>query len=154
MELLKSQILPYLQSHTLMQIATYSDEYPWIASVYYTHDSDLTLYFLSDPETLHCRHTVTNPRVAVAITDSEQEAPLKGLQLWGMVEQLGDESKVRYALGMWKKTLKISDVLFSYENMMNKVLKGRMYQVKPKRIKFFNQALFDVEDGKEPVLEL
>lgn len=38
--------------------------------------------------------------------------------------------------------------------MINNTITGRMYQITPKKIKFFNQELFDVEDGKEPILEL
>jgi len=42
----------------------------------------------------------------------------------------------------------------SLENMLKKVVTGRMYVIKPKRIKLFDQKLFDVPDGEEPVLEL
>ncbi len=36
--------------------------------------------------------------------------------------------------------------------MMSKLIDGRMYKVIPKKIKFFNQELW--EEGKEPLIEL
>ena len=114
------------------------------------------MYFLSDPATLHCKHIKENPHVSAAIVDTTQKhADLKkGLQLWGMCREIGNEHKVRHALKLWKDSMHITDVLFSYENMKKKVLKGRMFMIKPKMIKLFDQELFQVEDGKEPTLLL
>ncbi len=47
---LKKEIDTYLKSQRLMSIATYGD-FPWIANVYYGHDPELNLYFLSK----HCK---------------------------------------------------------------------------------------------------
>jgi uncharacterized protein YhbP (UPF0306 family) len=43
MKLTKQHIRDYLEEHNLMQVATYGDEYPWIASVYYSFDKNLNL---------------------------------------------------------------------------------------------------------------
>ena len=48
----------------------------------------------------------------------------------------------------------MDDPELSYENMIAKVVKGRMFRITPRKIKFFNQELFPVDDGQEPVLSL
>jgi uncharacterized protein YhbP (UPF0306 family) len=152
--LTKRIILEFLQQHKLMFVAT-QGEHPWIASVFYTFDNDLNLYFLSNPETLHSKHIVKNKEVAVAIADSHQQLNdlKKGVQIYGHVKQISDLHKMKHAIDLWKNSLGYNGSEISYENIINKVIKGRMYKIQPKKIKFFNQELFDVEDGKEPVLE-
>ena len=59
-----------------MVVATYGS-HPWIATVYYTLDQDLNIYFLSDPNTIHCRQIAKNPKVAITIADSPQRPTSK-----------------------------------------------------------------------------
>lgn len=137
-----------------MSVAT-SGEHPWIASVYYAFDADLSLYFLSDPKTLHCRQIALNPQVAVAIADSHQSVAenKRGLQLWGVAEQIGSAAKLRFALDLWKRSHAVIDPELNYKNMLANIISGRMYKITPKMIKLFDQSLFpDVEEGAEPVL--
>jgi len=152
-KLTKKLILEFLEKHKLMFVATQGD-HPWIAALYYSFDCDLNLYFLSDPSTLHGKHIELNADVAVAIADSTQHPKIlkKGLQIYGQAKQISDTKKVSHALSIWKKSIGYKGAEISYENMMKKVIKGRMYKITPKKIKFFNQELFKVEDGKEPVL--
>ncbi len=153
LKLTKQHVLDFLKKHKLMSIATYGD-HPWIASVYYSNDDDMNIYFLSSPETLHARHIAKNERVAISIAASDQKPSdtKRGLQLYGEAQQISDGAKIQHALRLWKETLNISDPLLTYQNMMKKVVKGRMYRITPKKIKLFDQHLFDVDDGQEPVL--
>ena len=153
LKLTKLQVLDFLKKHKLMSIATYGD-HPWIATVYYSYDNGMNIYFLSSPETLHAMHIKKNELVAISIADSDQKpADIKrGLQLYGHAQQISDGAKIQHALRLWKETLNISDPLLTYQNMMKKVVKGRMYRITPKMIKLFDQQLFDVDDGQEPVL--
>lgn len=155
MKLTKQHVLNFLATQRLMSIATYG-KFPWIASVYYSFDRDLNLYFLSSPTTLHCKQIIKNPQVAVAIADSQQGITVlkRGLQLWGEARQISNVSKIKHALHLWKSFLKVKDRELTYKNMFKKVVSGRMYIIKPKRIKLFDQKLFRTEDGKEPVLKL
>ena len=155
MKLTKKLLHDFLKKHKLMFIATQGN-HPWIAAVYYTFDNDLNLYFLSSPETLHVKQIEKNPEVAVAISDSNQKLTdlKKGLQIYGKVKQISDLNKIKHAVNLWKKSLGYKGSEISYENMINKVIKGRMFKITPKKIKFFNQELFDVEDCREPILTL
>lgn len=136
-----------------MVIATYG-EHPWIATVYFSFDQDLNLYFLSDPDTIHCQHIMNNPNVAVAIAKSPQNpsSKKKGLQIFGIAEQLVEVSQIKHALDMWRSTLGVTSDKYTYEGMIKNETSGRMFKVVPKKIKFFNEEIWD--DGKEFVIEL
>ena len=133
-----------------MCVATFGS-FPWIATVYYAYDNNLNLYFLSDPTTLHCQQIAQNQQVAVAIAESPQDANnlKRGLQISGVAVRLSQREKVVQALKLWKQYLHVRDPKLTY-----KAVKNSMYQITPKRIKLFDQALFTVADGKEPVMEL
>lgn len=155
MELKKQQVLDFLAKYKLMSVATYG-EFPWIASVYYTFDNDVNLYFLSSPTTLHCKQIEKNNKVAVSVADSDQDigALKRGLQISGIAARISDAKKLIHALRIWKQSLGVKDPELTYENMIKKVIHGRMYKITPKKIKLFDQKLFPVEDGEEPVLNL
>lgn len=148
--LTKKQVLDFLKEEKQMSLATFGS-FPWIATVYYTFDNDLNIYFLSDPSTLHCKQIAKNNKVAVAIANSSQNInrPKRGLQISGTATQLSGTEKVTQALKMWKQYLHVRDPKLSY-----KAVKNSMYRITPKRIKLFDQELFKVDDGKEPVMEL
>lgn len=156
MKLTKKHIFDYLKQHNLMQLATSGSDHPWIASVYYSFDTDLNLYFLSSPTTIHCQQIAENPKVAVAITNTNQNMTglKKGLQIYGLAEQISDILKVKHAIKLWKDSLGVVDDELNHENMARKFISGRMYRITPKKIKFFNQELFKVKDGNEPILIL
>jgi uncharacterized protein YhbP (UPF0306 family) len=146
-------ITQFLSTHSQMVIATYGD-FPWISTVYFSLDEDLNCYFLSNPETLHCKQIAQNPQVAISIADSPQDSSQKkkGIQISGMAKLLTKQQEVTNALELWKKTLNVNNAKYSYEGMMSNQIKGRMYKVQPKKIKFFNQELW--AEGEEPLIEL
>ncbi|KKP86195.1 MAG: hypothetical protein UR89_C0030G0008 [Candidatus Roizmanbacteria bacterium GW2011_GWA2_35_8] len=153
--LTKKDVLDFLADKKLMVIATYGD-HPWIASVYYSYDRDLNLYFISTPSTIHGRQMEKNNRVAVAIVDSHQKPSdvKRGLQIYGIVEKISGINKINYALRLWKDFLNVQRPDISFENMKKGLYKGRMYKITPKKIKLFDQDKFKVPDGEEPILEL
>lgn len=154
LSLTKEQVKNFLAQHNQMVIATYGD-HPWIATVYYSFDDDLNLYFLSSPTTLHARHIAENKNIAVAISKEQKITSRKqGLQLYGYVHQITKAELIKHALRHWKDALSVTDPELNYENMIKKVVNGRMYKIIPKKIKLFHEGLFDVDDGEEPTLEL
>lgn len=155
MKLTKILILDFLKQHKLMTIATYGT-HPWIAQVYYSFDQELNLYFLSSPRTLHSKQIVKNKKVSAAIADSRQKPSdlKKGLQIYGIAKQIRSRAKIKHALRLWKDALSVKNPEQTFENMIKKPTEGTMYQLTPKKIKFFNQELFKMKDGKEPILEM
>ena len=146
-------ITDFLHTQYQMVIATYG-EHPWIATVYYSLDVNLSFYFLSDPETLHCKQIAINPNVALSIGDAPQDpsAKKKGIRIFGVAEIISGMYRIRHALDFWRKALGVTSDAYTYEGMMKKLIKGRMYKVRPRKIKFFNEELW--EEGSEPTILL
>lgn len=150
---LLSHIKQFLNDHFQMVIATVG-EHPWIATVYYTTDSEMNLYFLSDPTTIHCHQIAENPAVAVSIADAPQ-APAGdkvGLSIYGEAEQVSGKNRIIHALNLWKNSLGVTSEKYSYEGMLQKAITGRMYKITPKKMKFFNTNLYEEEEV--PLIEL
>lgn len=147
------QIKIYLASHFQLVLAT-SGKYPWICTVYYSIDNDLNIYFLTSPSTIHGQQLAKNPQVAVAIADSPQtpSSQKKGLQIYGLCQQISGARKITHAITLWKKTLGVTSKDYSYEGMVKKAISGRMYKITPKKIKYYNEELW--EEGDEKMIEL
>jgi uncharacterized protein YhbP (UPF0306 family) len=77
----------FLGSHTTMTLATCGEDGPWAAALFYAHDSDLTLYFISAPGTRHAADIERDPKVAVAVNAQHKDwSDIRGLQISGVAE--------------------------------------------------------------------
>jgi len=139
----KSVLKKFLSTQSLMSLAT-SGKTPWIANVYYVADDKLNLYFISPPDALHSQHIAQNPRVACAVADSHQSPQVKkiGLQLWGTASEVKSLAKIKWMLAMYNKLYPSTTSKFNFKNFETRVMTSRVYRITPKRIKFFNQALY------------
>jgi uncharacterized protein YhbP (UPF0306 family) len=74
-----------------------ADGVPHINTAYFASDDDLRLFFLSNPDALHCQNIARRPAMAVAVFDTQQPwgAPGKGLQLFGAGAAAADEAARR-----------------------------------------------------------
>ncbi len=130
---LKKEIDEYLKTQRLMSVATYG-EYPWIANVYYVHDSDLNLYFLSKHWREHCKAIELNSKVAVAIADSSQPIykPQIGLQISGTAAQVNIISSLKWMFKMWNKLIAGENLgCRSLESLQNYSKKNQILQHLP-----------------------
>jgi general stress protein 26 len=141
---LKELICDYFSTQRLMSVATFAEN-PWIANVYYVHDEDLNLYFLSKPWREHCEALKVNNNVAVAIVDSTQ--PIyevqKGIQLWGTASEMNNITKLKWMFSMWNKLIagEKGEKLLDPKSFLD-AGKSKVYKIEPKRIKFFNTELW------------
>jgi hypothetical protein len=85
-ENLRSRIARFLETHTTLTLATVgNDGVPAAAAVFYAHDADLNLYFLSEEGTHHGRNLTVSPRVAATIqADGQDWRSIRGLQVRGV----------------------------------------------------------------------
>ena len=75
-----------LRENTLCSTATLTTRNrPHINIAYFCYSDELVLYFLSHPDSLHCRNLSTNPYMAITVFVSSQQwtRPGRGLQLFG-----------------------------------------------------------------------
>jgi uncharacterized protein YhbP (UPF0306 family) len=71
-----------------MTLAVSDEQGPWAADVIYIFDDDLTLYWMSDPQTRHSKAIAEQGLVAAAITVSGQGEMNLGIQLAGRAEKI------------------------------------------------------------------
>lgn len=78
----------FLASYNTLVLATAGPEgTPHAAAVFYAVAGDLTLYFLSEPKTLHAQHIGDGATVAATIEENNQDwKSIRGLQLHGWAE--------------------------------------------------------------------
>jgi len=89
---LRARINAWLAAHTTVTLATVgADGTPAAAAVFYAHDADLNLYFLSEERTQHGLNLAANPLVAGTIqvdpltgTGGPDWRTIRGLQLRGV----------------------------------------------------------------------
>ena len=152
---LKTQISEYMQTQKLMSMATFADNEPWIANVYFVSDDDLNIYFLSKKWREHCKAIVINPKVSVAIADSHQNIynPQKGLQITGTAEEVNVFDKLEWMFKMWNKLIagEKGEKLSDPKKFLDAGVSG-VYRIKPSKIKFFNTEAWPKDQTK--VLEL
>jgi len=82
---LRNRIAAFLAEHSTLTLATAgSDGVPAAAAVFYAHDTDLNLYFLSEERTQHGRNLLAGSRVAGTIqADGQDWRSIRGVQVRG-----------------------------------------------------------------------
>lgn len=147
---MKQQVLKYLRTQKLMALATIEGNKSWSNTAYFAVDNNLNLYFVSPPSSEHCQNILKNQSVSVAIFDSNQHGSSKkiGLQIRGQAKRVKGEKNIRAAIKLWCKVVPGAEKWINYENMKNSKIESKIYQIKPTKIKFFNEILFGEEGTK------
>lgn len=140
----RRSIFRILNDNVLCSMATVSDNgRAHINTAYFSFTADLELYFLSHPDSTHCRNLATNPSMAVSVFSSEQSwsGPDQGVQLFGTCRQTRG-SLVKQAVrsyggrfrqyAKWNLRLKPNGSAREY----------RFYRFVPTYIKVFDEAAF------------
>ena len=140
-DLLKQQVLSYLETHNTMTLGTCSGDVPWAATVFYASD-DLRLYFFSVPDSRHCQNLAANPRVAVTVQEDYHDwQKIKGIQLEGtaiLVDSIIEKAK---AMAVYAR--KYPEVIRLFTNPASGLfykafLKVKFYCVVPQRLFFID----------------
>ena len=121
----KEQLVKYLKTQKLMALATDDAGQPCVCIVYYAIDQDLNFYFISQPDTLHCKNITQNQKVSCAIThDGQGPADKKiGVQFVGSSEVLEDETKVIEILKLWNEANPGAEAFINLDNMKSGAIK-------------------------------
>ena len=140
-DLLKQQVLSYLETHNTMTLGTCSGDIPWAATVFYASD-DLRLYFFSVPDSRHCQNLAANPRVAVTVQEDYHDwQKIKGIQLEGtaiLVDSIIEKAK---AMAVYAR--KYPEVIKLFTNPASGLfykafLKVKFYCVIPEKLFFID----------------
>lgn len=148
----KELLYKFLSNHKLMSLGTYYRA-PWAASVYFLIDKDLNLYFLSSPDTRHCKNIAKNPKVSVTVADSRQKASERkeGFQMMGVAKPVGLATSIKQIVALWNKSH--TDTPPIDFHTLTKVWKSKFYKITPQEIKLFSQKLYGDDEEKEWILK-
>ncbi len=147
---LKPLIEEYLAGAKLMQMATSRGNRPWIASVWYAHDSKTNLYFISKKSRRHSKELMKNPRVAGAIVvphtfGSGQK--VRGLQFEGMAEPCSARETVA-ARSLYLKKYPNAEKI-SLADLLSPLSKSSFYIMRPKAFVLFDEIHYPEQPRQE-----
>jgi uncharacterized protein len=137
---LSGQVQSYLRAHNVMTLATHGAEGVWAAAVFYASDG-FAIYFLSAPDSRHCRNLVANPRASAAVhADYSDWKEIKGVQMEGTVSVLAgeDEEKARRVYGA--KFPVVGKLEQAPASIVKALAKVRWYGLTPERLYFIDNA--------------
>ena len=148
-EALREALLAYLGEHNTMAIASTAGDQPWAATIFYAH-RDFLLYFLSSPDSRHCRELAANPRMAATVTEDYQDWRfIKGVQLEGVVHPVSSRQERALALAAYVAKFPFVAAFFpagswrlSRLTIGGRAVSVRLYKVVPHRL-----LLLDNEKG-------
>jgi len=132
------EVLQYLASHNVMSVATNGQEGLWNAAVFYAN-SGLDLFFVSPPDTRHCRNIARCADVAVTIhEDYAHWSAIKGIQMAATARQVPDGEQAA-VIDLYKsKFTFLNDPAQIMEKIMRALHKSAWYRVTPNRVFFVN----------------
>ena len=132
----KRELLNYLSKHKLMSLGT-NYKIPWAASVYYLCSDDFNFYFVSDPQTRHCKNIAKTPKVSITVADSRQKSSDKkiGFQAWGEAKRITNLKEIPPLVKAWNKRGFVPMTL----KLITKVWKSRFYKIRLKEVQIFDE---------------
>ena len=152
---LRKLIKDYLKEAKLMQVATSVGNHPWVCSVWYVHDENFNLYFISRKDRRHSKEIKNNSDVAGTIVIPHEEGigqKVRGIQFEGKAEMIGIG-------GLYKAYQLLKE---KYPNAvkhiptLDLIKKGsilvRLYKIIPKSIVLFDEINFPDNPRQEYTL--
>lgn len=111
--------------------------------VYFAFSRELHLYFLSDPNSAHCRHLTTNPSMAVSVYDSTQTwgGPDRGVALWGICRETRGKGSA-WAEDVYGRRFKAYAKWRAGLNSDDEATTWRFYRFVAARVKAFDETKF------------
>jgi uncharacterized protein YhbP (UPF0306 family) len=144
--MLKEKITDFLKQGLVMQIACASDSQPWVCSVYYVIDKDLSIYWLSWPSRRHSRELFNNPRAAITVA-LKHDLPVIGVQGEGRVSVVKSPRVVKQVMRDYVHKYD-SGKLF-YERFVQGVNDHQLYKFTPKRFVLLDEVNSPNSDPQE-----
>jgi uncharacterized protein YhbP (UPF0306 family) len=142
----RDAVISYLDTATIMQIATVSGEQPWAATVFFAADNAHEIFWLSPPNARHSRELNMNDRVAATISLPHQYGDAwQGLQVEGTVKEI-DLSETEQLFQAYAER-------FNAHYRLAALLSGddasRLYRLKPSLFVLYDEQNFAAEPRQE-----
>ena len=93
-----------LENLVHMVLSTADEEgKPWISPVFFVHDDDLNLYWVSDMEALHSRNVRTRPDVAIVVFGKVPSGEIEALYVDATAHELEPGDELERGIATFKK---------------------------------------------------
>lgn len=146
---LNQSIASILDANFLFSMSSIKDRNEsWINTAYYAYSPTLNFYYLSSRGVQHSKNIETNSSVALAIFNSSQFPPTggkSGLQIFGncklaVGEEISEGLQLYSAKYEWMKS-----VIKTPEDFDKNIIQSKLYIIKTKVIKIFDEPTFGEE---------
>jgi uncharacterized protein len=138
---LKDLIIEYLQQAKLLQVATSKDNQPWACTVYFAHDENLNLYWISTPKRRHSIELRINPKVAgIIVLPHIPGDEVRGLQFQGTAQELRDPDEALTAMQYYKDRYNMPPA--RVDAIINDTDGHLCYKITPSTIVLFDELNF------------
>lgn len=128
----------------LMQVATSTDNQPWIANVFFVLDTKMNFYWLSVPYRRHSRELSHNNKAAIAVAIKTTK-PVIGLQAEGTVEIVNDIALIEKILPEYSKKYKQGKEFIALAKKGKN--KHMVYKFTPELLQLFDEANYTLEQN-------
>ncbi len=135
---LRKRVVDYLAARSVATLATTGSAGPWASAVFYA-SRDLTLYFVSSPDSRHCQNLAYTPRVAAAIhEDISDWRAIVGVQLEGTAAA-ADADQLAEVVALYGAKFPVVGAT-APEVIARALARARWYRVVPDRLYFIDNA--------------
>ena len=138
---LRSEILAFLDAHTVVSLATTGADGAHASSLMYARDG-FSLYWVSDPDSRHSRELEENPGVAATIAPDYQDfRQIRGLQIHGTAQRV--RSMTARAKGTAKLTARyafLKQFLTGPVELTRQMSKAALYRLDPERFTLIDNS--------------
>ncbi len=148
----KKSLLQFLTDNNCLVLATIDEENnPWVSNIYYAVDNDFNLIFFTPPHTKHSTHILSNSSVAFGLNwyNKDNLKDRIGIQGTGIYEKVSDPILISRFLNTYHTKYPNSRESLTEENMLMNKIASRLFRIKPKYIKYWNDKLFGEGNCKE-----
>ncbi|MCH8519274.1 MAG: pyridoxamine 5'-phosphate oxidase family protein [Nanoarchaeota archaeon] len=141
------KLLEFLNSQKLLVFSTYNSRL-WITNVYYCSNDECDFFFISESNSKHSKDLLNNSNVAFSVSwfDKDNLNNRKGIQGEGTCIEITEDRELDEAVNLYK-------IKFDNNNLSSSYFKSndnnyKMYLIKPKKIKFWNDEVYGEERVK------
>ncbi len=125
-----------ISSNIYMTIATASENgKPWASPVFFAHDEDFNLYWVSYKEATHSRNIHGRKEIGIVVFDSTlPEGKGEGIYFDAVAKALDDDNEIRKAMEILSARVTIED--FKIKRIEDVTVQGawRVYKAEPHEI--------------------
>ena len=150
-EINMSNLLKFLKSQKLLVIASRDAKDIWATNVYIATNDASTMYFVSPESAKHSQMIVKNPEIAFATAwfNEKDHSDRKGIQGVGSCHVTTDVREIMEGVKLLNDSFSDLKKTITFEWVLNNIWKSRMWVIRPKLIKYWDDKIYGDDSCEE-----